>query len=102
MLGLGLPEIVVIFVIILFLFGARRLPAIGEGLGKTLKELRGVKAEKKTDGEKKVNKEKKEEALEGNLITDLKKEVDELPGVQEAKEIKEMAKSIKDVTKFLK
>ena len=39
MFGLGVPEIIVIGIIILLIFGAKRLPSIGEGLGKTVKEL---------------------------------------------------------------
>jgi sec-independent protein translocase protein TatA len=35
MFGLGLPEMIVIGIIILLIFGAKRLPEIGKGLGKT-------------------------------------------------------------------
>jgi len=34
MLGLGWPELIVIFLLVLILFGASRLPEIGSGLGK--------------------------------------------------------------------
>ena len=40
MFGLGVPEILVILVILFLLFGAKRLPEIGEGLGKTMREIR--------------------------------------------------------------
>lgn len=39
MFGLGTTELVLILVIILVLFGAGRLPQIGEGLGKAVREL---------------------------------------------------------------
>ncbi len=42
--GLGLSEILVILVIFLVLFGAKKLPDIGEGLGKTVKEIRKSEA----------------------------------------------------------
>jgi sec-independent protein translocase protein TatA len=98
--GLGLPEILVILVIFLFLFGAKKLPQIGEGLGKTIKELRKIRGEKRT--EKETVKEKEKGNQEGNVISDLKKEVEEIPGLKEAKEIKETADKIKGITKFLK
>jgi hypothetical protein len=36
------------------------------------------------------------------LISDIKKGVEEIPGLKEAKEIKETADKIKNITKFLK
>jgi sec-independent protein translocase protein TatA len=100
MFGLGLPEILVILVIFFVLFGAKRLPQIGEGLGKTMKELRKFRDGKKTETEK--GKEKEKANQKGNMISDLKKEVQEIPGLKEAKEIKETADKIKNITKILK
>ncbi len=100
MFGLGLPEILVILVIFLFLFGAKRLPQIGEGLGKTIKELGKMRGEKRT--EKETGKGKGEENQKGNVISDLKKEVEEIPGLKEVKELKKTAGQIKNFTKFLK
>jgi len=37
MFGLGMPELVVLLVIILVLFGAGRLPEIGNSLGKAIR-----------------------------------------------------------------
>jgi sec-independent protein translocase protein TatA len=100
MFGLGLPEILIILLIFLFLFGAKRLPQIGEGLGKTMKELRKIRGEKKT--EKETEKEKEKGNQKGNVISDLKKEVEEIPGLKEAKELKKAASQVKNITKFLK
>jgi sec-independent protein translocase protein TatA len=37
---LGIPELVVILVIFLLLFGASRLPELGKGLGKGIKNFK--------------------------------------------------------------
>lgn len=38
--NLGLPELVVIFLVALLLFGAKRLPEIAQGMGKGIKEFK--------------------------------------------------------------
>lgn len=40
MLGLGTTELIVIFAIVMLLFGARRLPEIGSGLGSAIKNFK--------------------------------------------------------------
>jgi sec-independent protein translocase protein TatA len=37
MFGLGMPELIVILVIVLVIFGGSRLPQLGEGLGRAIK-----------------------------------------------------------------
>ena len=46
---IGLPEIIVIFLIIIVLFGAKKLPEIGAALGKALREFRKAGKEIETD-----------------------------------------------------
>ena len=38
--GIGAPELIIILVIILVLFGPKRLPQLGKSLGKTMKAIR--------------------------------------------------------------
>ena len=42
MFGLGMQELVVIFLIIFLLFGAKNLPEIAQGLGKGIKEFKNA------------------------------------------------------------
>jgi len=116
MFGLGLPEILIIALIILFIFGAKRLPSIGSGLGETVKEIRNAKKEinavKKPNGEKKEGQEQTQEAREseepapqtassqstladsiGKKVTD--KVVGQVPGIKQARQWKDKADKIK-------
>ena len=43
--GIGLPEMVVIFVLALLIFGPKKLPEIGRSLGKTLKSFQEASKE---------------------------------------------------------
>lgn len=45
MFGIGMPELLIILVIILIIFGAGKLPEIGAGMGKAIKNFKGATAE---------------------------------------------------------
>ena len=42
MFGFGMQELIVILIIVLILFGGRRLPEIGAGMGKAIRNFRGA------------------------------------------------------------
>jgi sec-independent protein translocase protein TatA len=44
--GIGMPELIIILVIILIIFGANKLPQIGEGLGKGIRNFKKATREK--------------------------------------------------------
>ncbi len=41
----GLPELIIVLVIVLLIFGASRLPELGSGLGKMIREFRKASEE---------------------------------------------------------
>jgi sec-independent protein translocase protein TatA len=59
MFGLGMPELIIILVIVLVIFGANRLPQLGEGLGKAIKGFKKGISDSHEESAKKENKENK-------------------------------------------
>jgi len=52
MFGIGIPELVIILVIILIIFGAGKLPEIGAGLGKGIKNFKKATIEEDSEAKK--------------------------------------------------
>ena len=107
MFGLGIPELLVIALIILLFFGAKRLPGIGTGLGKTVKEIKNIKkdlsrdkeSEKKEAGEDSASEKK---SIEDSLVQSVQdklanKVIDQMPGIGPAKKIKDKVDKIKKI-----
>lgn len=60
MFGLGTPEIILIVIVILILFGAKKIPELMQGLGKGVKEFKKASS----DIEENIKGDKKEENKE--------------------------------------
>lgn len=102
MFGLGLPEMLVIAVIVLLIFGAKRLPQIGKGLGKTAKEIKDISRDMKKDKERKQKGENEEEESpekaegEETLLDGIK------PVAKDIKDIKKKADTLRKWSRFLR
>ncbi len=104
MFGLGPTELIIIAVIILLIFGAKRLPEIGKGLGGAIREFRNIKkeigSEEASDKDQKngeVTKGKDNPAsLEAKVA---EKILEKVPGVKKAVEVKKKAEKVKELMK---
>ena len=58
--GVGLPEVTVILILALLIFGPKKLPELGKQLGKTLKSLKKASNEFQNEIDQVMNEEDKE------------------------------------------
>ncbi len=64
--SIGMPELIIILLVILLLFGAKKLPELARGLGKGIREFKD--ATKHVEDEfKELEKDEKEEKKENEL-----------------------------------
>jgi sec-independent protein translocase protein TatA len=60
MFGIGMPELIIILVIILIIFGAGKLPEIGAGMGKAIRNFKCAGDEEEKKEPEKIEEEEKE------------------------------------------
>lgn len=74
-LGLGVPELLVILVVVLVIFGPKNLPKLGSALGKTVKNVREGMDEGDDDKSKKTDRDGEAEKIEKDSKDDEAEEV---------------------------
>ena len=75
--GVGLPEVTVILILALLIFGPKKLPELGRQLGKTLKSLKKASNEFQNEIDKVMNEEYKDESpksIESNQTNEINQE----------------------------
>ena len=79
--GVGLPEVTVILILALLIFGPKKLPELGKQLGKTLKSLKKASNEFQNEIDQVMNEEEKKgipKTFESNLKNKIPQENNEL------------------------
>jgi sec-independent protein translocase protein TatA len=79
MFGLGTPELLIILVIAFFIFGGKKLPEIGAGLGKAITSFKKGIQDVEQGGKDIIN---------------------DIPGVKEVSEVREQVDQVKNLSKM--
>ena len=75
--GVGLPEVTVILILALLIFGPKKLPELGKQLGKTLKSLKKASNEFQNEIDQVMNEEDNDESpksIESNQTNEINQE----------------------------
>ena len=73
-LFIGAPEIFVIMLIVVMVFGADKIPEIARGLGKGMRQIKDAT----NDIKKEINDSSKKHGLDTDITKDIKKEISDV------------------------
>ena len=103
MFGLGTTELLVIAVIVLLLFGSKRLPDIGKGLGDAIREFRQVKKDGGAAEELQEEKQhgQEQQANESSTLSSKlgAKVMEQVPGVKDVIGVKKKMDKVREIIK---
>src|SRR5262247_1852495 len=74
--SIGMPELIIIFVIALIIFGPRKLPELGRSLGKSLAEFKRASNELKSTLEEEIRLEEQQQKREEQQKRDEQQKLD--------------------------
>ena len=73
--GVGLPEVTVILILAILIFGPKKLPELGQQLGKTLKRLKKASNEFQNEIDQVMNeKDESPKSIESNQTNEINQE----------------------------
>lgn len=101
MFGLGPAELIIIAIIVILIFGARRLPDVGKGLGGAIREFRNVKKELRTTPPDTTANDDKPSQTEGDTpgleAKIAEKALEQVPVVKKVMDVKRKADAVKKI-----
>lgn len=95
--SIGFPEVVLIFVVVLMLFGPKKLPEFAKFFGKAMREFRKTVNEAKATIEDEI-----EKADMTKDINEFKQDLKEITSIDDIKEKTDIAKDLKEIDKDIK
>ena len=84
--NIGLPELLIILVIALLIFGPKKLPEVGKSLGRAIREFRRTSDEIKEKIEQEIQAEELKDIQE-----DIKKDIKEIKDIKDDEEGKKVS-----------
>jgi sec-independent protein translocase protein TatA len=84
--SIGMPELILIFVVALLVFGPKKLPEIGKSLGKGLAEFKKASDDLKKTIENEIEQGKQEAAAVKAQVSEVKNTIADLPAAASVSE----------------